>query len=510
MARSTVTIDGERMTLQDVADVADGARVRFSASAEARVRRARRTVERAVRGGRQVYGVNTGFGQLADVRIDDDRLDELQRNLVRSHAAGVGAPLPERQVRAILALRANCLARGHSGLRLETLRRIAELLNAGIHPVVPSQGSVGASGDLAPLAHVALTLMGEGEVTRGGRPMKARTALSRDGLAPLTLGPKEGLALINGTQVMTAIGIDALLRAERLARAADVVGAMSLEALRGSHRAFDDRIHAARPHPGQRRSAANLRRVLAGSTIEPSHADCGRVQDCYSLRCMPQVHGAVRDALAHVRGVLEIEINASTDNPMVFAAQGELISGGNFHGQPVSLALDMLGTAVCSLGTISERRTERLLNPDLSGLPAFLAADPGLHSGFMMAQVTSAALASENKVLAHPASVDTIPTSAGKEDHVSMGAHAARHAERIVDHVATILGIEAMCAAQALDMLRPLRAGTGAEAARRALRRRVRALDADRVLAPDIAAAVRCIDDEALVRAAAKAAGPIE
>ena len=504
-----IRLDGRTVSLEAIEAIADGAPCAIPEEAWRRVRAGRRTVERAAAGREAVYGINTGFGHLAQVRVPDDRLDELQLNLIRSHAAGVGDPLPERVVRAILALRATCLARGHSGLRPQTLQRLVELLERRIHPVVPARGSVGASGDLAPLAHVALVLVGEGEVVVSGRRMPTARALRRARLAPLRLAAKEGLALINGTQVMLAIGGLALLRAERLAVAADIAGAMSLEALRGSHRAFDERIHAARPHPGQVQVARTLRALLADSPIERSHADCGRVQDNYALRCMPQVHGAVRDGLAHVRRVLSIEINASTDNPMVFAEQGELVSGGNFHGHPVSLALDHLATAACSLGTISERRTERLLNPDLSGLPAFLAHDPGLHSGLMMAQVTAAALVSENKVLAHPASVDTIPTSASKEDHVSMGLHAALKAARIVDHVAHVLAIEVLAAAQALDLLLPLRGGRGVEAARRAVRRRVTHMHVDRVLAPDIARVRDLIEEGVLRDAAERAAGTL-
>jgi histidine ammonia-lyase len=507
-ASRPILLDGKRMTLEDVEAIADGGACRLSPSARKEVRASRRVVVEAMRSGRQVYGVNTGFGQLAHVGIAPDRLAELQENLVRSHSAGVGAPLPERVVRAILALRANCLVRGHSGIRLETVERMIDFLAKGIHPVVPEQGSVSASGDLAPLAHIALALIGEGEVFHRGRRSSTASALRRARLAPVHLEPKEGLALINGTQVMSAVGALALLRAERLATTADVVGAMSLEALKGSHRAFDARIHRARPHPGQGASARNLLRLLRDSAIERSHADCGKVQDCYSLRCMPQVHGAARDAFAHVRRVLEIEINSSTDNPMVFP-EGDLLSGGNFHGQPVSVALDHLGIACCSLGTIAERRIERLLNPALSDLPPFLSHDAGLHSGFMMAHVTAAALVSENKVLAHPASVDSIPTSAGKEDHVSMGIHAARKAAQIVEHVATVLAIEALCAAQALDFLKPLTPGKGVAAAHAAFRRRVRHLDRDRVLATDIEESRRLLDGPALRVAAERAVGAL-
>ena len=502
-----VVLDGRSLTLEQVEAVADGAACRLAPAARSAVRASRAVVERATAGGRQVYGVNTGFGHLARVGIADDKLDELQLNLVRSHSAGVGDPLPERTVRAILALRANCLVRGHSGLRLATVQRLCDFLEHGIHPVIPCQGSVGASGDLAPLAHLALTLIGEGDVFYKGKRIATAKALRRAGLAPLRLGAKEGLALINGTQVMTAIGLLALLTAERLCVAADAIGAMSVEALMGSHHAFDRRIHAARPQPGQVASAANLRKLLRHSEIEKSHADCGRVQDCYSLRCIPQVHGAVRDALRYVRGVLECETNASTDNPMVFIESGRLISGGNFHGQPVSIALDHLATATCSLATISERRIERLLNPDLSGLPAFLAHDPGLHSGFMIAHVTAAALVSENKVLAHPASVDTIPTSAAKEDHVSMGAHAARKAAGVVDHTGTVLAIEALCACQALDMRRPLKPARAVAAARSSLRRVVPHMHGDRVLADDIAKSKQWVEGERLRTAAEKVCG---
>jgi len=497
-ARRPISVDGERMTLDQVERIADGASCRLAPRVAARIRASRKIVEDAIADGAAVYGVNTGFGHLAHVRIDDSKLDRLQQNLIRSHAAGVGSPLAERIVRAILALRANCLARGHSGLRLETLERIIELLDAGIHPVVPEQGSVGASGDLAPLAHIALALTGEGQVFHRGKRVSAATALRRAGLRPLKLEAKEGLALINGTQMMSAVGILALCRAERLAVLADVIGAMSVEALMGSHRPFDRRVHEARPQRGQLVSAANLRKLLRSSGIVRAHADCTRVQDCYSLRCIPQVHGAVRDGIAHVRSVLEIEVNSSTDNPMVFAERGELVSAGNFHGQPVSLALDHLATAVSTLGAIAERRIDRLLDPALSGLPAFLAHDPGLNSGFMLAHVTAAALVSENKVLSHPASVDTIPTSLNKEDHVSMGPHAARKAAQVVEHISTVLAIELLCTAQALDMHRPLTGGRGVEAARRCVRRVIPHMKRDRVMADEIVRAKRLLESDEL------------
>jgi histidine ammonia-lyase len=507
-SRSGVVVDGRTLTLEDVARVASGVSCALAPAARRRVVASRRAVERAVSGGKQVYGVNTGFGHLASVGIPQARLAELQVNLIRSHAAGTGEPLPESTVRAILALRANCLARGHSGLRIETLERMLAMLEAGIVPVVPEKGSVGASGDLAPLAHVALALIGEGDVVYRGRTMRAAAAWKRARLTPITLAAKEGIALINGTQVMTAIGALALLAAERIATAADIVGAMTLEALKGSHRAFDKRVHDARPQRGQGLSAANLRKILADSPIERGHADCGRVQDAYALRCMPQVHGAARDTFRFVRDVLTIEINASTDNPMVFADSGELISGGNFHGQPVSVALDHLAVATCSLAGISERRIERLLNPALSDLPPFLAREAGLNSGLMMAHVTAAALVSENKVLAHPASVDTVPTSAGKEDHVSMGVHAARKALTIVENTTTVLGVELLAAAQALDF-HELQPGRGARAAWRFFRRRVAGMRRDRVLAPDITAARALVVDPALRGAVERIVGPL-
>ena len=502
-----IVLDGETLKLEQIEAVANGASCALAPGVGLLVRRSRETVERAVGSGRRIYGVNTGFGQLAQVQVPDEQLNQLQRNLIRSHSAGVGPPLPEPVVRAALALRANCLARGHSGLRLKTLQCIIQMINSGIHPVVPEKGSVCASGDLAPLAHLALAMIGEGQVFHRGKRVSARTALKRAKIEPVQLEAKEGLALINGTQVTTAIGSLALLSAERLAVAADIVGAMTLEALMGSHRAFAKQIHQARPQRGQVISAANLRRLLRSSEIERSHADCGRVQDSYSLRCMPQVHGAVRDTLRHVREVLEIEANSSTDNPMVFVEGDKLVSAGNFHGQPVSLVMDHLATAMCSLGTISERRIDRLLNPDLSGLPPFLAHEPGLNSGFMLAHVTAAALVSENKVLAHPASVDTIPTSAGKEDHVAMGTHAARKARQIIDHIGTVLAIEMLCAAQALDLRRPLTAGSGVEAVRRAVRRRIPHLLEDRVMSGEIERAKALLEQQVVRVAAEKAAG---
>jgi histidine ammonia-lyase len=452
-----VRIDGRSLTLEAIVAVAGGLRdVSLSEDARTRIDAARAVVDRKAAGTEAVYGVNTGFGSFADVRIDSESLDRLQVNLLRSHAAGVGTPLGEPAVRAMMLLRANVLARGHSGIRASTVDALLALITAGLHPVVPSRGSVGASGDLAPLAHLALVLIGEGEVMSGSARISGREALATAGLAPVTLGPKEGLALINGTQASTAVLALALAEAERLARAADMAAALSIDALRGSTKPFDPRIHAARAHAGQAMSADNLLRLMADSAINASHADCGRVQDAYSERCAAQVHGAARDALAFVRRTVETEANASTDNPMVFAEDGEIVSGGNFHGAPVAIAADLTAVAVAQFATISERRSERLVNPALSGLPAFLTEQGGLESGLMLAQVTAAAVTSEMKSLAHPASVDSIPTSGNKEDHVSMSMGAALKAYDAVTLATRVLAVELLMAARAIDLLAPL------------------------------------------------------
>jgi histidine ammonia-lyase len=498
------------VTLETLGEVARGARpVAVGAAAELAMRKARRVVDDVVAGGDAapaVYGVNTGFGALAEVRISASEVTELQRNLVRSHAAGVGTPLPRDATRAMVLLRAAVLATGRSGARPVCCQRLCDLLNRGVHPVIPARGSVGASGDLAPLAHLALALIGEGEAEHGGAVMPAAEALRRAGIAPLELEAKEGLTLLNGTQHMTAVGGLTLLDADATCRIADLCGAMSLEALKGTARAFDERVVGARHHPGQIEVGRVLRALLAGSAIAESHKGCGKVQDPYSLRCMPQVHGATRDVLGFARGVLEREANSSTDNPLVFASTsgqgGEMISGGNFHGQPVALALDAAAIAIAELANISERRIEQLVNPHLSsGLPPFLAPDSGLNSGFMIAQVSAAALVSENKILAHPASVDSIPSSAGREDHVSMGATAALKLAQIHDHVRTVLAIELLCAAQGIDLRRPLTTTPPVEAAHACLRAVVPALTKDRPLHVDIAAARRLIDDGVLLAA---------
>jgi histidine ammonia-lyase len=500
------TLGDDRLTLEAIVAVARaGEKVRVGSTARARIDAARAVVDRIQQGGDAapaVYGVNTGFGFLADVRISADEIRNLQRNLIRSHAAGVGAPLPEPVVRGMMLLRAQVLALGHSGVRASVCELLCEMLNRGVHPVIPSKGSVGASGDLAPLAHLALVVMGEGEAFVDGRRMPGERALHHAGLQPIPFEAKEGISLVNGTQCMTAIGALALVDAEDAARLADIVGAMSLEALKGTPRAFDARIHAVRAHAGQAASARNLLRLLAGSGIVASHKDCGKVQDAYSLRCMPQVHGASRDALAYARGVLEIEAASATDNPLVFADENEMVSGGNFHGQPVALALDFAAIAAAELANISERRIEQMVNPHLSsGLPAFLTRDSGLNSGYMMAQVTAAALVSENKILAHPASVDSIPSSAGREDHVSMGVHAADKLQRIVDNVRNVIAIELLCAAQGIDLRAPHRPAAALDEAQRAVRARVPTLEADRVVHRDVATVRALLDDGGVVAA---------
>jgi len=500
MARS-ITIDGSSLTLESFGRVAgERARCELAHSARQRVRKGREAIERALAGGEVVYGVNTGFGVLAQVRIDEDKLLQLQRNLLLSHAAGVGEPLPDTAVRGMLLLRANTLARGHSGVRPEVIEALLALLNHDVLPVVPSRGSVGASGDLAPLAHLALPLIGRGAMRTGGpggAPVTVEEGLRRAGLAPLELQAKEGLALINGTQAMTSLLALAALEARRLVKAADLAGALSADALRSTDCAFDARIHALRPHPGQQASAANLWRLLQGSAIRESHrlGDV-RVQDPYSIRCMPQVHGAVRDLLADVEAKLAIEINAVTDNPLVVELEGSaVLSGGNFHGEPMALAADVLAIGLAELAAISERRIEKLTNAAFSGLPPFLVRDAGLDSGFMLAHVTAAALVSENKGLAHPAAVDSIPTSADKEDHVSMGMGAALKLGKVVDNVRWVLAIELAAAAQGIDLLRPLTSSLPLEALHASIRARIARWDQDREMAPDLAAAADFLRD---------------
>jgi histidine ammonia-lyase len=489
-------ISGNDLTLEDVREVAFERRpVLLAPDARERVNAARDVVDALVADNQVSYAITTGVGKLSDVRIAGDQIRELQINLVRSHAVGVGEPLSIAETRAMMLLRANSLSKGFSGVRGAVIDTICELLTRGVTPWVPSQGSVGASGDLAPLAHLALLLVGEGECHdgKGGRTAGA-VALKAAGIKPLVLEAKEAVSLINGTQAMLAVGTLSLLAAEILVDSADVIGAMACDALKGTDAAFDERIHRARPHTGQIATAANLRKLLEGSAIRESHRDCGRVQDAYSLRCMPQVHGAVRDTLAHCRSVFETETNSAVDNPLVFRdpksqnEDADVISGGNFHGEPVAFALDFLGIALSALAGISERRLERMVNPALSeGLPPFLAPGAGLNSGFMMPQVTAAALVSENKVLAHPASVDSITTSGNKEDFVSMGMGAAIKLKKIVENTRNTMAIEAMAAAQALDLLAPLKTSKRLQRAHAAIRAVSPALEKDRVIYRDFA-----------------------
>jgi histidine ammonia-lyase len=487
-----IRINGSDLSLDDLREIVVQRRaVLPSGDAREKVNAARAVVDALVEENKLAYAITTGVGKLSDVRIEPAQIRQLQINLIRSHAAGVGELLSQEETRAMMLLRANSLVKGFSGVREEVIDLLCEMVNRGVHPVVPSQGSVGASGDLAPLAHLALAMIGEGDAFFDNTRMPSGEALRRAGLRPLVPEAKEAISLINGTQAMLAVGSLALLEAENLATTAGVLGAMSLDALHGTDVAFDERIHAARPHPGQVKVAANLRRLIAGSQIRESHKDCGRVQDAYSLRCIPQVHGAVLDTLEFCRRTFEIEMNSAVDNPLVFVkgeAEGDIISGGNFHGQPLAFALDYLAIALTALAGISERRIERLVNPSLNeGLPPFLAPDAGMNSGFMLPQVTAAALASENKVLAHPASVDSITTSGNKEDYVSMGMAAAIKLKKVLANTTNVLAIEACAAAQALDLLAPLKTSVPLQRAHAAIRQVSPKVERDRVFATDFA-----------------------
>jgi histidine ammonia-lyase len=518
-------LNGNELTLADLKEAVYHRRpVLLEPEARERVEKAREVVDDLLANDRLAYAITTGVGKLSDVRITPEQNRQMQVNLLRSHAVGLGEPLTEAETRAMILTRANSLAKGFSGVRAEVIDTLCEMLNRGVHPVIPSQGSVGASGDLAPLAHLALVLIGEGEAfvharrasggpERRGKRLDGASALKAADIKPLALEAKEAISLINGTQAMLAVGALALISAEILADSADVIGAMSLDALKGTDVAMDERIHSARPHPGQIRVAANIRRLLAGSTIRESHKDCGRVQDAYSLRCIPQVHGAVRDTLAFCRQVFETEMNSAVDNPLVFparrkvgaprpqigdeiAAGGDVVSGGNFHGEPLAFALDYLAIALTALAGISERRIERMVNPALSeGLPPFLATGAGLNSGFMMPQVTAAALVSENKVWAHPASVDSITTSGNKEDYVSMGMGAAIKLKKVVTNTRHVLAIEACAAAQALDFIAPLTTSRPLQSAHAAIRAVSPTVDHDRVLAGDFAKVAELIEN---------------
>jgi len=482
-------LHGQPLGLREIASVARGEEQAVLADeARRRISRSRAVVDRLLAEGRVVYGVNTGFGKLADIHIPAEDLEALQLNLVRSHASGLGDPLSIPETRAMMLLRANVLAMGYSGCRMEVVETLLRMMEAGVYPRVPEKGSVGASGDLAPLAHLALGMIGEGTCWYGGAWIPSGEALEAAGIAPLRLAAKEGLALLNGTQAMAAVGGLALYRAERVAALADVAGAMTLEALRGTPVAFDERIHNARPHANQRLVAARLRQLLQNSEIRASHiANDPRVQDAYSLRCMPQVHGAVRASLTHAREIVEIETGSATDNPLVFAEDGDILSGGNFHGAPLAMAYDYAAIALTTLMSIAERRVDRLVNPDLNeGLPPFLSPHAGISSGFMIAHIGVAALLNEAKVLAHPASTDSVPTSGGKEDHVSMGMTAALKLRQVVMNAEHVLAIELMAAAEGIEYRAPLRSSEAIEQAKELVRRYVPRVVADRPLAPDI------------------------
>lgn len=495
-------LDGNTLTLQAIREVAFQNRpVEVTKDSLARVTKARALVDRVAAGDEAAYGINTGFGTLAEVRIEKKDLQQLQRNLILSHAAGVGNPLSIPEARALLLLRCNVLAKGFSGVRPSTLELAVNMLNKGVTPVVPERGSVGASGDLAPLAHLALVIIGEGEAFFEGARLPGRKALEKAGLQPVVLEAKEGLTLVNGTQAMGAVGVPTLLAAEELAELFDIAGAMTIEGMLGSHVPFIEGVHAVRPHPGHGTVSAHMRSLLKGSELVESHKDCAKVQDPYSLRCIPQVHGTAREGLSFARRILEVEVNAGTDNPLVFADTGDIVSAGNFHGQPLSLALDVVAMALTQLSSISERRVEQMVNPSLSGLPPFLAKNSGLNSGFMIAQVTSAALVAESRILCHPASVDSIPSSAGREDHVSMGMTAALKARQVVDHAKHIVAIELLVAAQALDFRSPekTKPGRGVLAAHQLVRSRVPHMETDRELHKDIAAVAALVDSGELL-----------
>ena len=509
---ATLLIDGESLSLEDVVSVARGeVTVTLAPVAIPRVMRARDYIERLLADDALVYGVTTGFGKFSDVRVAGADALALQRNLVFSHCCGVGQPLGAEETRAMMLLRANVLAKGYSGARLTVLETLLAVLNAGVLPVIPSKGSVGASGDLAPLAHLTAVLMGEGEAVYRGRRMPGGEALREAGIERVVLEAKEGLALINGTQMMTAVGVLSLLEAENVSKAADIAAAQAVEALRGTRTPYLDITHRVRPHPGQMATARNLLRLLEDSEIMASHEGCGKVQDAYSVRCAPQVHGAAKDALVFVRRALEVEVNAATDNPLVFAEEGKVISGGNFHGQVVSQAMDILAIALAQLANISERRVECMMDPSTSDhLPAFLTAHGGLNSGLMIAQVTAAALVSENKTLAHPACVDSIPTSANKEDFVSMGAFAALKAREVAGNVLRVVAIELLCGAQGLEFREGLRPGRGVAAAHDFIRGAVPPLGEDRPQAPDIETLGEMVRDGSLIQRVEEAVGPLE
>lgn len=511
-AIETVELTGESLTIDQVVAIAhQNAKVTLSVSAREKIQKSRDYIEKRLADGEVMYGVNTGFGAFSKVRISQADIVQLQKNLIRSHCSGVGEPFSRQETRAIMALRANALARGHSGIRVAVVEKILEFLNADVLPVIPSQGSVGASGDLAPLSHLALGLIGEGEVWDGEQVASAQKVLAQKKIAPLELQAKEGLSLINGCQVMTAIGLLTAARARDLLWLLDLGGAMSLEALRGSRGPFDALISASRPHPGEAQTARNILKLLGPtSDIAESHRDCDRVQDAYSLRCIPAVHGAAKNTLWKTIETLQIEANSSTDNPLVFADDGKILSCGNFHGEPVAFALDYLAVAMTAASSISECRIEKLINPAMSDLPAFLAPNGGLNSGLMIVQVAAAALVSENKILAHPASVDSIPTSADKEDHVSMGTIAARKLKNVVDNVEKVTAMEILAAKQALGFLAPMKAAAAVQAVYDLLDKDIPFAKEDRVFARDIEIIRQKIRSGEILKTVIQTVGPLE
>ncbi len=486
--QKTIEIDSKSLTIEDVVNVAKhNYNAALSKTAVENIKKGRQLVDKVLADNKVVYGVNTGFGALCKTVISKENIKQLQKNFLLSHSTGVDEPFSEEVIRAIMLLRINTLASGNCGVRLELVQVLIDMLNAGVHPYVPQKGSVGASGDLAPLAHLSLVLIGEGQAYYKGELLPGKEAMKKAGIKTIEVEAKEGLALTNGTQVMTGVAALVVHESEVIMKTADIIAGSTIDALKGSDNPFDKRLHELRPHPGQLISAENIRLVMKNSEIRESHRDCDHVQDAYSMRCAPQVHGASRDALEYVKKIIETEINSVTDNPIVFPETGDFISGGNFHGQPVALAMDFLGIALSEIANISERRIERMVNSQLSEhLPAFLVEDSGINSGFMISQYTAASLVSENKILAHPASVDSIPTSANQEDHVSMGTIAARKAQAILSNTEFVLAIELMCAAQALDFLKEFKSGDGVEVAHKLVRGKISHLEKDRILHPDI------------------------
>ena len=499
-----IKIDGNSLSIEDVINVCKNyEKVQLCPTAEPKIIESREYVEKVLRENRTVYGITTGFGELANKSISPDKAKILQENIIRSHSTGVGKPFDEEVVRGVILLRANALAKGHSGVRIIVINTLLEFLNKKIYPYIPCQGSVGASGDLAPLSHLALALVGEGECFVNGERTAAEIVLKSSGITPLKLEAKEGLGLINGTQVMASLGCLAANQAKTLLKNAQIAGALSLEALKGTAKAFDARIHELRPHPGQVKIAENIRHLIDNSEIIASHKDCSKVQDAYTLRCIPQVYGAVADTIDYVARVLSIEINSATDNPLIFPKDDEALSGGNFHGEPLAFAMDYLGIAISEIANISERTIDRLVNPHKSGLPAFLSTDNGLNSGFMIAQYTAASLVSENKILAHPASVDSIPTSAGQEDHVSMGTIASRHARDIIQNVEQVLAIELLASAQGVDFW-DMKPGKGTQIAHDFIRKHVSFMNEDRILYKDMEVVKKFVTSGELVKAVEK------